>query len=117
MHSSSTIRHHHACQRCGAQTPCTGQLEDNYDGEPAIVCTSFHLQNGEVDQDFVCEACTCVDCGERGTVLDTVRNELLCEPCALDRDNYEPPDPDGEDIFRDYQAEARDACATAQRLK
>lgn len=42
---------------------------------------------------------------------------LLCFSCWRKRDNYEPPDPDGEDMFRDYQTEARDAMDAARRLK
>jgi hypothetical protein len=35
---NKTIRHFHACADCLAQTPCTGDLFDNYDGEPWIIC-------------------------------------------------------------------------------
>jgi hypothetical protein len=49
--------HHHPCQMCGAKTECSGELEENYDGEPPIICVEFHLPNGETDLDFRCETC------------------------------------------------------------
>jgi hypothetical protein len=51
------MRHFHACQDCGTKTPCSGELADNYDGEPAIICLDFHQLNGTVDSDFICERC------------------------------------------------------------
>jgi len=42
---------------------------------------------------------------------------LLCYSCWNKRDNYEPPDPDGEEMFRDRAAESRDAMDAARRLK
>lgn len=59
---------------------------------------------------------TCERCGDdfvKGR--DDIGN--LCDHCCSERDNYEPPDPDGEEIFRDYHAEARDAMAEARKLK
>jgi len=41
----------------------------------------------------------------------------LCVDCYNARDNEEPPDPDGEEIFRDYPAERRDALDAARKLK
>lgn len=66
----------------------------------------------------------CSDCGEDATTTapvytgpNTYIDEALCADCARVRENREPPDMDGEDIFRDYQAEARDQMIAAQRLK
>ena len=53
----STFRHHHPCQDCAAKTPCDGSLADNYDGSPEIVCDDFHLIDGRLNPDFICEAC------------------------------------------------------------
>lgn len=52
-----SIRHHHACTDCGTKTPCSGTLEDNYDGEPPITCDDFHLSNGTLNPDWVCDRC------------------------------------------------------------
>lgn len=51
------IKHFHHCQDCNAKTPCNGRLEDNFDGSPEIVCDDFHLPNGLVNRDFICESC------------------------------------------------------------
>ena len=116
--------HSHPCQSCGAKTPCPGTWEENYDGWPEVICREFHLESGILNPDFFCSGCACVDCGERATTWakhytwpDTYVDEKVCECCAEKRDNYEPPDPDGEDIFRDYRAEERDSLDAARRLK
>lgn len=49
--------HHHPCQDCGAKTECPGTWEENYDGEPPVICPEWHLKNGEINTDFVCEEC------------------------------------------------------------
>lgn len=49
--------HSHPCQSCGVKTECGGTWEENYDGEPAVICPEFHLAGGEVNGDFLCEAC------------------------------------------------------------
>ena len=45
----------------------------------------------------------------------------LCAACAAAYDkwlaNYDPPDPDGEEMFRDHAAEGRDQMEAARRLK
>ena len=66
----------------------------------------------------------CADCGEDATPTaayytgpNTYIDEALCADCARIRENREPPDPDGEQMFCDYQAEARDRMRATQRLK
>lgn len=66
----------------------------------------------------------CADCGDDATTtgrewagFDVFIDVALCDDCKQKRDNYEPPDPDGEDIFRDHRAEARDNMIAAQRMK
>jgi hypothetical protein len=66
----------------------------------------------------------CVDCGEIGSYVakeytgpDTFNFVRVCEGCYDKRENREPPDADGEDLFRDYGAEARDRMDEARRLK
>ncbi len=50
--------HHHKCADCGAKTECCGQLEDNYDGWPEIICVEYHLHaTCDPNPDFICEAC------------------------------------------------------------
>jgi len=49
--------HFHPCQSCGAETPCEGLREQNYDGFPSVICLEFHLAGGLLNRDFVCEAC------------------------------------------------------------
>lgn len=49
--------HHHECQSCGAITECWGQLVQNHDGHPWIICREYHLDGGIVNRDFLCEAC------------------------------------------------------------
>jgi hypothetical protein len=51
-----SIRHDHHCQECGVKTPCSGELFQNWDGEPEICCRDFHLDHG-INRDFVCEGC------------------------------------------------------------
>ncbi len=41
----------------------------------------------------------------------------VCAECFTRRDNYEPPDADGEDICRDHAAELRDAMDLTRGLK
>lgn len=53
----STIRHFHQCQDCQAKTLCTGTLEDNFDGEPPITCQEFHLSDGTLNPDWICDGC------------------------------------------------------------
>ena len=49
--------HSHPCQRCGVKTECGGTWEENYDGIPPVICPEFHLTGGELNPDFICEAC------------------------------------------------------------
>ncbi len=49
--------HHHACQDCGVKTECGGTFEQNYDGFPEVICREFHMDNGEINSDFICESC------------------------------------------------------------
>lgn len=53
----STIRHFHKCADCGSKTPCSGTLEDNFDGDPPITCEEFHLSDGTLNPDWICERC------------------------------------------------------------
>lgn len=87
--------HHHACADCGAKTECPGTWEENYDGEPEVICPEFHLVGGTTNGDFTCQAC-----------------EWKRE------DHTEPDEPDGE-AFRGGEAAAvqRDQMIDAQRMK
>lgn len=49
--------HHHPCQQCGAKTECGGTWEENYDGEPEVICAEYHLSGGQVNSDFICDGC------------------------------------------------------------
>lgn len=49
--------HHHRCADCQTKTECCGQLKDNFDGSPEIICVEFHLAGGETNPDFICEGC------------------------------------------------------------
>lgn len=49
--------HVHQCQRCGAETDCSGELVANDDGFPVVICRSFHLDGGQVDDEFLCQDC------------------------------------------------------------
>jgi hypothetical protein len=48
--------HAHPCGRCKVDVLCSGELERNYDGEPEIICTSYHLPYGRI-ADLQCETC------------------------------------------------------------
>lgn len=87
--------HTHACQQCGKPAECHGELEPNHDGFPIVTCRAFHLDGGQIDTDFACEAC-----------------EELRDRCD------EPSDPDGE-AFRGGEAAAyeREQMIAAQKLK
>lgn len=54
---SRYILHHHPCQQCGVKTECSGHIEENYDGEPEWICPEFHLKDGSLNSDFICDAC------------------------------------------------------------
>lgn len=87
--------HSHPCKRCGVRVECCGDIEQNFDGFPEWICREYHnLQTGSIE-------------------------DLLCEDCTelVDAENREPPEPDGEDMFRDYQAEERDRMEEARKLK
>jgi hypothetical protein len=90
--------HFHACQQCQNPTECHGELEPNHDGEPRVRCRVFHLDGGQVDSAFLCDEC-------------------VTKAEAEARDNAEPPDMDGEEMFRDYAAELRDSMDAARKLK
>lgn len=49
--------HSHDCVKCGAETPCCGELANNHDGEPWIICEEYHLINGGTNPEFSCERC------------------------------------------------------------
>ena len=48
--------HHHPCQKCRQKTECGGVWEENYDGEPEVICREFHKPTG-INLDFLCERC------------------------------------------------------------
>ena len=49
--------HTHPCQSCGAWTICPGDLVQNPDGFPEIICPAFHLDGGGINPEFCCEDC------------------------------------------------------------
>lgn len=49
--------HYHRCADCQAKTECCGQLADNFDGSPEIICEEYHLISGGTNPDFICEGC------------------------------------------------------------
>ena len=49
--------HLHPCVSCGAQVPCDGDYERNVDGWPEVICTAYHLSNGLLNPDCLCEPC------------------------------------------------------------
>ena len=63
--------HHHACQGCGKQTVCGGNLERNYDGWPEVICSDFHTSIGP-NPNFLCE-----DCREKGKKKRSTRTEAV----------------------------------------
>ncbi len=88
--------HSHPCKRCGVRVECCGDVEQNYDGFPEWICREYHnLQTGSIE-------------------------DLLCEACedAIQQENAEPPEPDGED-FRGGEAAAfqQEQMEQARRLK
>jgi len=44
--------HTHPCQECGQRFVCDGELFQNYDGWPEVVCQAFHVSHRNV-----CETC------------------------------------------------------------
>lgn len=48
--------HHHACQDCGKKTECPGTWEENWDGEPAVICDEYHRPDGTIAE-FICDDC------------------------------------------------------------
>jgi hypothetical protein len=49
--------HHHPCRLCGAKTECPGAWEENYDGFPEVICPEWHLADGTINTDFLCDCC------------------------------------------------------------
>lgn len=82
--------HTHPCARCLVETECSGDLERNVDGWPEVVCPDYDMRN---------------------------HGDFYCEDCRAFIDNFDPPDDDGEDIFRNYPAELREAADEAWKLK
>ncbi len=72
------------------------------------------------DRDYTCDGSS-EDCtGIATTTREEYETRHLCGPCAVVWDKRAedgPDDPDGEDMFRDYRAEERDAMDAARRLK
>lgn len=52
--------HTHVCEKCQTKFSCDGDLEENYDGWPEVVCAIFHVW-GQTD---------CEDCRERLRQID-----------------------------------------------
>lgn len=48
--------HLHPCGQCGVLVPCAGELVENYDGWPEVMCRAYH-QEGADRSTFRCEAC------------------------------------------------------------
>jgi len=49
-------RHTHPCDSCGQPVECDGARERNYDGVPAVICTTYHLPGGTLGP-VVCGGC------------------------------------------------------------
>lgn len=62
--------HDHPCADCARLTPCDGTLEENHDGWPEVVCVEFHMPNGYLNPDFICE-----DCDEKRTQAARAEHE------------------------------------------
>jgi hypothetical protein len=39
------------------KTECPGTWEENYDGEPPVICREWHVAGGGTNPDFLCDAC------------------------------------------------------------
>jgi len=48
--------HAHPCDDCGGPVACDGRLDRNHDGEPATICTAYHLPGGAT-RPTACAAC------------------------------------------------------------
>ena len=46
--------HSHPCAHCKTPVECGGELEQNHDGWPEVICRIFHREPGP---DFLCESC------------------------------------------------------------
>lgn len=52
--------HHHPCARCKVKTECGGTWEQNYGGDPDVLCDEYHYvdRSGLVQtRDFICDDC------------------------------------------------------------
>jgi hypothetical protein len=45
--------HTHPCSHCKTPIDCDGELVQNYDGWPEVICAIYHVDGVEM----VCEAC------------------------------------------------------------
>jgi hypothetical protein len=119
--------HSHPCAACRNPVECDGELEQNYDGWPEVICPAYHQTNGTI-ADLFCEKCAC-ECGEPATQFfdegeqyarytGEPRHTPVCAACFTRKDNEEHPEPDGE-AFRGGEAAAyeREQMEQARRLK
>lgn len=51
--------HVHPCARCQGPVACDGEREQNVDGWPEVICTSYHRADGSTAD------CLCEDCAAR----------------------------------------------------
>jgi hypothetical protein len=49
--------HSHPCRHCRTPVECEGELVANDDGWPTVICRAYHLDGGQIDDTFLCEAC------------------------------------------------------------
>lgn len=87
--------HTHPCRYCQTPEDCAGELLPNHDGEPEVICHSYHVCGTPT----ICERCftiqgeECHDCGERASIAIEDSDDasgykgdvLLCAACATQR--------------------------------
>lgn len=60
--------HHHPCVDCGAKTECPGTWEENYDGEPEVICDEVDRRGYET---------VCNDCHEKREAADAIEAQAV----------------------------------------
>jgi len=49
--------HTHPCAHCRTPCECWGELIPDVDRFPFVLCRLYHLGSGQIDPDYLCDAC------------------------------------------------------------
>ena len=77
--------HTHKCERCTTPFRCDGELLQNPDGWPDVICTHYHEGGAQHHEWRQCEECAltawCESCGRYPAVTEH-EGDRICLTCA-----------------------------------